>query len=341
MRYPELKEHSTIGITPVSNGIFASAEEMFEVAFNRMEERGFKLIKNNDIWGQEKARAATAEERAEGLMAMMLDDAIDIIMPPWGGHLAVEVLEHIDFDRLQLKWLTGYSDISTLLLAITLRTGIATAHMGNIVDLRGERMDSVTARWIDVLKTKQDGSVTQHSSEKYQEEWDHEHPTEIVFNLTGQTKWKAIDAEAEPMADVHFEGRILGGCIDTFRHLIGTPYGDVQTFREKYTNGEKVVWYIDDSELDTVDLKRSLMQMKYAGWFKDTAGILFSRVGKPSVKENYLYKNVYEDMARELGVPVIYDVDFGHKPPQMTIINGAYGMIELLEDKGRLTQYFK
>ncbi|GGB06599.1 LD-carboxypeptidase [Macrococcus hajekii] len=340
MQYPQLPDNSTIGITPVSNGIFSSAKEMFETAFTRMKERGFEVIKNEMIWGHEKARAATAKERAEGLMAMMEDDRIDFIMPPWGGHLAIEVLEYLDFERIKPKWLTGYSDISTLLLPITLRTGIATAHMANIVDLRGQKMDEVTAKWSDVLETKQGEKITQQASVLYQLEWDHEHPTEMVFNLTENTKWQAIGAEGQPLHEVKFEGRILGGCIDTIRHLIGTPYGNVPYFREHFTQGEQVMWYIDDSELDTVDLKRSLTQMKYAGWFKDTSGLLFGRVGKPDIKEDYTYPDVYRDIAKELNIPVIYDVDFGHKPPQMAIINGAYGMIELIEDKGRLTQYF-
>ncbi|TDL98024.1 LD-carboxypeptidase [Macrococcus brunensis] len=341
MKYPVLLDDSTIGITPVSNGIFSEAEDMFNQAFKRMEERGFKIVLNEDIWGQEKARAASAEKRAAGLADMMADPNIDVIMPPWGGHLALEILEHLDFDTLQVKWLTGYSDISTILLAITLKTGIATAHMANIVDLRGRHMDKVTARWLDVLSCQQGAQIIQTSSERYQLEWDHEHPTDIVFNLTEKTKWKAVDEKGQDLSEARFEGRVLGGCIDTMRHLIGTSYGDIPAFREKHTEGEDVLWYIDVSELDTVDLKRSLTQMKYAGWFESTAGLIFGRVGKPSVKEDYTYKNVYQDIARELGKPVIYDVDFGHKPPQMAIINGAYGMIEMIEDKGQLIQRFK
>lgn len=29
-----------------------------------------------------------------------------------------------------------------------------------------------------------------------------------------------------------------------------------------------------------------------------------------------------------LGIPVIYDADIGHVPPQMQIINGAYGTVD-------------
>jgi len=52
-------------------------------------------------------------------------------------HLTIfEILEYIDFDAMPDKWILGYSDISLLLLAVTLTTGIATAHGTNLVDLR-------------------------------------------------------------------------------------------------------------------------------------------------------------------------------------------------------------
>ncbi|HAW88208.1 MAG TPA: LD-carboxypeptidase, partial [Enterococcus sp.] len=88
--------------------------------------------------------------------------------PPWGGELLIEILDSVDFDALQPKWIVGYSDISTLLLAVTLKTGIATAHGTNLIDLRGNYSDKTTAMWKSVLETGKGESILQHSSEKYQ-----------------------------------------------------------------------------------------------------------------------------------------------------------------------------
>jgi len=84
----------------------------------------------------------------------MKNDDIHIIIPPWGGELLIETLEFIDFENIQTKWILGYSDISLLLLAITLKTGIATAHGTNFIDLRGEYSDKTTAVWESVLSLK-------------------------------------------------------------------------------------------------------------------------------------------------------------------------------------------
>lgn len=102
---------------------------------------------------------------------MIKDDGIDVLIPPWGGELLIEALEFIDFDALQDKWIVGYSDISVLLLAVTLTTGLATAHGANLIDLRGEYSDDTTALWQAVLETPVGESIVQHSSLKYQREW--------------------------------------------------------------------------------------------------------------------------------------------------------------------------
>lgn len=99
----------------------------------------------------------------------------------------IEILDFVDFDALQPKWIVGYSDISTLLLAVTLKTGIATAHGINLIDLRGEYLDETTAMWESVLKTREGESILQQPSEKYQKEWPHEHSSSSVFHLTEPT----------------------------------------------------------------------------------------------------------------------------------------------------------
>lgn len=98
---------------------------------------------------------------------MMQDENIQMIFPPWGGELLIEILDFVDFDALQPKWIVGYSDISTL-PCCHIKTGIATAHGTNLIDLRGEYLDETTAMWESVLKTREGESILQQPSEKYQ-----------------------------------------------------------------------------------------------------------------------------------------------------------------------------
>ncbi|MFC2947565.1 S66 family peptidase [Virgibacillus sediminis] len=336
IQYPFLEQGATIGVTAPSSGVSSELHELLNAAFKSMEKKGFNIISGETAWVQNKAKSASAKKRAEEFNKMMLNENIQLIFPPWGGELLIETLEYIDFENIQDKWVLGYSDISLLLLAITLKTGVATAHGTNLVDLRGEYSDDTTAMWQSVLSTKKGESILQRSSEKYQKEWQFDNPTPYIFNLTEQTYWKSTVNDK-----VKIQGRLLGGCVDTIRHLAGTPYGDVRNFEENYIEGDSVIWFLENCELSTTDLRRSLVQMKLAGWFDNCNGILFGRSSANTSVTNYTVEDVYKELSEELQIPILYDVDCGHVPPQITFINGAYAEVKSEHGKGKVLQIFK
>lgn len=336
IRYPALRPGATIGVTAPSSGVRAELHEALRLSFRRMRAQGFQVVAADTAWTQCKARSAPAKVRAEELNRMMADDGIDLLIPPWGGELLIEVLEYLEFDRFQSKWILGYSDTSVLLLATTLRTGIATAHGTNLIDLRGELTDDTTAMWRAVLSTQPGESNQQYSSAQYQKQWRHAEPSPWVFHLTQETRWKSIDSGL-----VQIEGRLLGGCIDVIRHLIGTPYGDVRGFQRDHLMNDPILWYLENCELSTADLRRSLVQMKLAGWFDHCCGVLFGRSAANQPVEDYTAEDVYAQLREELRVPIVYDVDCGHVPPQITFINGAYAEIEVRDGRGSVKQTFR
>lgn len=333
--YPFLEKGTTIGVTAPSSGVKPDLHVLIKQSCERMQLRGFDIRCGDTIWTQDKAKSASIKKRADEFNEMMADENIGLVFPPWGGELLIEILAEINFNNIRNKWVLGYSDTSVLLLAITLKTGLATAHGTNLIDLRGEYSDETTAMWEKVLSTKQGESVLQHSSSKHQEKWQHDHPTPCVFHLSEPTIWKSISNKK-----VEMEGRLIGGCIDVIRHLIGTPFGDVRSFRTKYINDDPILWYFENCEMTTTDLRRSLVQMKLAGWFENCAGIMFGRSAANTPVDNYTVEDVYQDLSKELQIPIVYDIDCGHVPPQMTFINGSYAEVIVEEGKGTVRQYF-
>lgn len=334
--YPSFVENGTIGVTAPSSGVPEALHSMFRSACSRLVEKGFAIECGDTVWTQFKAKSSPAKVRAAEFNEMMQRQEISMVIPPWGGELLIEILEHLDFEHMQEKWILGYSDVSSLLLAVTLKTGIATAHGPNLVDLRGEEWDETTAGWERVLRTKAGETVLQSSSIMFQDKWQYGNPTKHVFHLTETTSWKTIHHDK-----VKIEGRLLGGCIDIIMHLAGTPYGDVKRFRERYIQNGPVIWYLENAEMNTTAVRRALIQMKLAGWFDGCAGVMFGRSPANEPVNEYLIEDVYGELSEELGVPVIYDIDCGHKPPQITLINGAYAEVEAAEGKGTVKQHFK
>ncbi|WP_435163149.1 S66 family peptidase [Paenibacillus glycanilyticus] len=336
IRYPQLQKGAVIGITAPSSGIGTELHPMLKLAIGRMEDKGYRMVHGDTVWTQHKAKSAPAPARAAEFNRMMRDDSIGMIFPPWGGELLIEILEHLQWEQLPAKWIMGYSDISVLLLAVTLTTGLATAHGANLIDQRGEYADQTTGMWEEVLSLKAGESITQYSSPYYQKEWDHDHPSPCIFHLTEPTSWKLI-AKNET---VQINGRLLGGCIDVIRHLIGTPYGQVKDFQNRYINGEPIIWYLENCELNTVDMRRSLVQMKLAGWFDNCAGLLFGRSAVHLPVDHYTEEDLFSELYEELKLPIVYDIDCGHVPPQITFVNGAYAEIEAGNGKGKVSQVF-
>lgn len=335
MRYPLFKQKATIGVSATSSGVPKNLHSLVEQSSKSLEAQGYKVVIGETTWTQDKAKSAPASKRASEFFQLMMDPNINGIIPPWGGELLIEILPEIDFAQLPPKWILGYSDTSSLLLAITLQTGIATAHGTNFIDLRGEYVDETTAMWETVLLTKAGESVTQYASKMYQKKWQFENPSPCVFHLTEPTQWK-ITSDIE----VTIRGRFLGGCIDVIRHLVGTPYGDVAKFRAQYTKAEPIIWYLENCQLSTTDLRRSLVQMKLAGWFDHCSGILFGRSAANTPVDNYEIEDVYHELAEELKLPIVYNIDCGHIPPQITFVNGAMGEVVVKESKGKIIQTF-
>lgn len=336
IQYPFLNKQAKIGVTAPSSGVPSGLHHLLNQSADRLKDKGFAVSFGDTAWTQEKVRSAGAEIRAAEFMKMMTDDSIEIIIPPWGGELLLEILQFLDFEKMKCKWVLGYSDISALLFSITLNTGISTAHGTNFVDLRGEYWDDTTSMWERVLAAKRGEAVVQRSSEKYQEKWNHENASPCVFHLTEETEWKTLLNKS-----VKLQGRLLGGCIDIIHHLAGTPYGDVAAFQKRYLGSEPILWYFENCELTATGLRRSLLHMKLAGWFDLCSGIMFGRSAANTPINGYTPEDVYKEISEELGVPIIFDIDCGHQPPQLTLINGAYAEVEVAEGKGVIKQIFK
>ncbi|WP_422661282.1 S66 family peptidase [Paenibacillus sp. EC2-1] len=336
IRYPNLQECTTIGVTAPSSGVDDSLHHIVKQAIRRIEAKGYTVHCCETVWTQKKAKSAPAAKRVEELNALLEDEQVGLIFPPWGGELLIEIIDRIEYARIQPKWIMGYSDISVLLLAVTLNSGIATAHGVNLVDIRGECSDETTAMWEAVLTTRTGESVQQQSSKLYQKSWDHDHPSPYVFHLTEPTKWLST-----LKTNVRMQGRLLGGCIDVIRHLIGTPYGDVRKFQRNIIHSEPIIWFLENCELNVTDLRRSLIQMKLAGWFDHCSGILFGRSDANTPINGYEVLDVYRELAEEIEVPIVYDIDCGHVPPQMTFVNGAEAIVEVNNGKATVIQSFR
>ncbi|WP_234497488.1 S66 family peptidase [Vibrio maritimus] len=340
MQYPKpLLAGSTIGITAFSSGIAPQHLSRFECVTKHLESLGFNLVIGNCLFDKGKHVSGTATELADELMSMLLDDHIDAIYPPWGGEVAMELLPLIDFEKLTTvrpKWILGFSDVSTISAVFASKLDWATAHCSNLMDLSPNAIDPLTSSTIANLGTPLGESFIQTEQTHYASRWpDFVNAPESGLNLDTPTQWRWLN---QPKSGNTVEGRLIGGCWDTLSHLFGTEYLDLDAFANRFPEG--VVLYLENAEMPPTEVVRTLLSMKFRGVFSNISALLIGRNAAPdSGNPNDLgYYEALETHLKELDIPVMIDLDIGHRPPNLTLINGCKARIDLTDTLGTLTQ---
>ena len=337
-RYPApLHRGARIAITAPSSGVEAPLHARLDLCIAHLRAQGFVVEEGRCLRAQQRDASAPADERAAELMHFLLRQDIDAIIPPWGGELAIELLDRLDWSALQTarpKWLLGYSDTSTLLLALTLRLGWATAHGPCLMDLVAGQDDALTAGAMSALTTPTGGEFTQRQSERWQPHWtDFAKVPGCTYALSQATHWRCLNRAAGEALEV--QGRLIGGCIDTLMHTAGTAHGDVQRFIAG-AQGEGLLLYLENAELAPTALVRALHRLRWAGWFDGVSALLIGRSAGPDAGEpdRLGYADALQSCLAALPCPVLVDLDIGHKPPQLMLVNGALAALGWSEAAG-------
>lgn len=285
--------------------------------------------------------SAPATDRAAELTAMLLDPAIRAVVPPWGGELAIDLLPLLDFDAISAAeptWLVGYSDLTTVMVPLTLRTGIATLHGSNLMDTPYAVPEPLLP-WLTAATAPAGSELRQGAAAAYRSgRHDHYafHPEVQEMTLNTPSRWKLLGTHDGAAAQVCATGRMIGGCLETVSMLPGSPYGDVADFAARHAQDGLLV-YVEVAEAEAVMAARMLHHLRLAGWFDRAHAVLVGRSAGPS-SGHFSQHDALVHALSELAVPVLYDVDLGHIPPQLAIVNGALATVELTPATATLVQ---
>ncbi len=335
-----LQPGDLIAVTAPSSGVPENVHPRLDLVLEHLRGRGYRILEGSCLRGQSKSASAPLEDRAAELKAMLGSPEVAAIIPPWGGHLLSELLSLIDFAALKKerpKWVLGYSDTSTLLMPLTLITGWATAHGTNLMDMVPTQTDPLTTGVLSVLGHDLARPVEQSSAPTYQVKWgDFVKTPDVALDLTETTQWKRLDGSSEPLT---MRGRLIGGCIDTVSFLAGSSYGDVPGFIER-SGEDGTILYLENADQDPGAMVRTLLSLERHGWFQGLTGLAFGRsAAPPETNPSYLdYVGALQSVLGDAPFPVLYDVDIGHMPPQLTLINGALAEWEFDSGRGKVSQ---
>ena len=342
IRYPApLRVGDCIAVTSPSSGVGAQMWPRLEFCIKHLRDLGYEVVVGECMDGS-GVTSAPASARAAELTAMLVDPAIRAVVPPWGGELAIDVVPLLDFDAISAAeptWLVGYSDLTTVMVPVTLRTGIATLHGSNLMDTPNEVPEPLltwlAAATAPAASTLWQGAATAYRSGRH----DHYafHPEVRKMALNTPSRWKSLDTKNGAVTEVCATGRLIGGCLETVSMLPGSPYGDVTDFAARHAP-EGLLLYIEVAESEAVMAARMLHHLRLAGWFDRANAVLVGRSAGPPSGEFSQHDALVHALG-DLSVPVLYDLDLGHIPPQLAIINGALGALELTPTTASLVQH--
>lgn len=332
MKYPNfLKEHETIGVTAPSDGVIDPIKlSRLENAILKFSELGYSVLETENVRMSEKGVSSDRKRRAKELEYLFEEPLVKAIICVSGGDFLLEMLSDISLEIIEKnpKWIQGYSDPTGILYLITTKLDIATIYGNNFKTFGMEEWHTSLKNNVEILK----GNIITQRSFDFYEQNDIPYISGLEgYHLDTPVVWKSLWNHSS----VTMQGRLIGGCLDLLVSMIGTKFDYTKHFIERYKE-DGIIWYFDNCELTSEGIIRAMWQLKEAGWFDGTKGILFGRSMTNSSYYGISFEDAIQRQLEDLNIEVLWDLDIGHVKPSVTLINGALATIQYEEGKGSI-----
>lgn len=339
MRYPKfLSNTDTIGFVAPA---FGCSIEPYKSAFNhgleKLQELGHKIqLGPNCYAGEGIGISNTPEVCAKEFMEMWCDSYNNALFSCGGGELQCEILPYLDFEKIKTakpKWFMGYSDNTNLSLLLATICDTASVYGPNGPAFGMEPWHSSVQDAYDLVRGSK---LTMESYDGWQiESLKTEETPLLPYNITEQPSIRTANMN-EP-----FTGRLLGGCMDIVANLIGTRFDKVNEFIDRYAE-DGIIWFLEACDLNLMSIRRALWSMEQAGYFCKVKGFI---IGRPlHYAEEAFGLDRYTAVTSVLekyGVPIVLDMDLGHLPPTMPLVNGAMATVSFAEGQVKVEMQLK
>lgn len=247
------------------------------------------------------------EARARELTHMFKDENIDAIFCARGGYGAMRILPLLDFDAIKAnpKIFMGYSDITTLHVAIHQRTGLVTFHGPSLEGYGGDNPEKDPPAGKDNIDR-------------------------ALALLARAEAWGKLENPPQGMllrtiVPGRAKGPLVGGNLSMMTHTLGTE-DSVQT--------DGRILFLEDVYVSEYDVERLLTHMHLAGKLARVKGIAFGQVSNFHKREEPTpsLEEVLQDRIGMLDkVPSFTGLCCGHGRMKLVIPEGVQASIDASE----------
>ena len=271
MQAERLKKGGIIGIFCPSH--VADMGRYVPVA-TAIERLGFKVKFGANIQKDTYGYAASAEERAADLNALVADDSVQMILFS-GGNSAVEILPLIDYDNIRRnpKLFSSYSDGTSILNAIHAQTGLITYYgigASDFSDLRHYDYMQFCSHFVEGDSAEQ---------------------------FVSDSKWRTLRGG-------NCEGILIGGYTSLFDLMLSNEYF-------KYDTDKKYLLFLEDHEKygKVGAVSTYLAFIGQSAFMRNVSGLIFGHYST-DIPDDLL--RCLERFGAKHNIPVVYTDDFGH-----------------------------
>lgn len=310
----------------VKIGIERLKEYGIEVEFLPNSKKGIEFIKNNP------------EARAKDLIKAFKDDSIDMILCAIGGDDTYRLLPYL-FENNELekvvkqKIFLGFSDTTMnhfMLNKVGIKTFYGQAFLPDVCELSNEMLPYSKNFFEELINN---GKIKEI------------YPSDVWYNEREDFSEKSIGISMEEhhnrgfellRGNAKFEGKILGGCINTLFDIFdNTRYEDTVYLCKKYELfpsldewKNKILLLETSEERPKPELfRKMIVKLQEYGIFDVISGLI---IGKPQNEEYYEeYKQILLDEIKNQDLSIVYNINVGHSTPRCIIPFGVNAKVDV------------
>ncbi|MBI2620197.1 MAG: LD-carboxypeptidase [Ignavibacteriales bacterium] len=307
---PRLRKGDVIGL--VSPASAPSSPDKIEKSTQYLEHLGYRVKIGKHVMDEVGYLAGRDEDRTSDLNEMFRDRSVRAIIAVRGGYGTPRILRRIDFQAVKRdpKIIVGYSDLTSLQLALFRKTGLITfsgpmagVEMWNDIDPYTEEHF-----WKVITSTTKIGLL--------------ENPPDVPLRSHGRGKGS---------------GRLMGGNLSCLMSNHGTPYA---------ADYRKAVLVVEDVDEAPHRVDRMFAQLRNAGVFKTITALLlgcFTDCHPPDPSKPHLtIDQVLAEVIESSPVPVLSNLQYGHIPRKLTLpigsrtrVSASHRTLEIVESAVR------
>lgn len=322
---PKLDKSKSIGVIAPANPVAGiCSEETIKRGFQYLKNKGFSIVEGNSVkLLTTKHTAGSASLRVKDIHDFVKRDDVGCIMAFWGGFNTNQLLELLDYELIKKnpKIFIGYSDVTALTTAITTKTGLVTFSGPGVISFAKPEPFDYTWDYFKKMCIEPEERITIEPSQEYADDL-------YFLRKDNNHRIKKVNEGIKVFNQGNSIGEVVAGNLQTLLILEGTQYLPDLT--------DKILFVEEDETSTPAHVSRFLCQCKQLGWFNKIAGLL---VGRFTEQSGFSLEDSFEDILREylsdIKFPVLYNLDFGHSDPLITIPNG--GIAELKTKEKRIT----